>query len=266
MECAKSAKMSISTIAWTGLEKLRSAGFDHLAATLGNRVASDRHFSIDEAGHWINRQADATFVSPDVHAQRLAFVTDKVRDEWYWAAEPRGIVFDIGAGIGEDSVVMATTADHVYAIEAHPDVFACLEKTIRLSGLTNVTAIHCALSDEDGVAHISSDEHHLANGIAGADGIPVTARSLHSLCAQLGVRSIDFLKMNIEGAEQLAIKGFGDIPIRQVAISCHDFVPGKFTQTREIVRKFLIESGYSVKQRTDHPRPWTRNTLYGEAG
>jgi FkbM family methyltransferase len=256
--------MNLSALLWGSLARLPLP----LAARLGSIVCRDRQFSVD-GGHWVNRQAEATFVSPDIHAQRLSYVTAKVRDEWFWATEPSGIVFDIGAGIGEEAVVMSPLATHVYAIEAHPDVFACLVETVKRSGLTNVTPIHCALADRDGEVRIETGDHHLASSIGAGKGIPVPARSLQSLCAEHGIEQVDFLKMNIEGAERLAVKGFGDVPIRDLAISCHDFVAdrgadgdGTFFRTRKAVTRYLTSHGYTIRTRDGHERPWTRDTLY----
>jgi FkbM family methyltransferase len=229
-----------------------------VAAVLAN-IAPERSFSIDADGHWVNRQAEATFVSPDIHAQRLSFVTEKVRDEWFWTYTPGpdDVVFDIGAGIGEEAVVMASMATHVFAIEAHPDTFKCLQETVRLSGLRNVTPIHCAIAREDGQIRIAG-AHHLSAAI-GDDGALVQQRSLKSLCDELGIKQIDFLKMNIEGAEKLAVQGFGELAIRNLVIACHDFIPG--IETKHFVRNALRRMGYSVKDRP-HERPWTKCNLY----
>ncbi len=253
--------MSISSALWAALARLPMP----LAARFASTLYRDRRFSVSN-GRWVNEQADGTLVSPDLNAKRLSLIEEATRDEWFWDGKPSGIVFDIGAGIGEEALVMSPLASHVYAIEAHPEVFACLVETIRRSGLTNVTPIHCAIADKDGEVLISDDAGHLTNGIGGAEGIPVAGRSLESLCAELNIETIDFLKMNIEGAERLAVKGFGNLAIHRVAISCHDFIPGNFTQTRDIVRAALENRGYTVKRRADHERPWTRNNLYGTLG
>jgi FkbM family methyltransferase len=237
------------------------------AAFTANRAYRDRHFVIDADGHWITQQAEATFASPDPHGLRYDYLTEVVRDTWLYvySPQPTDIVFDIGAGIGEEAVILARSVQHVYAIEAHPDTIRCLQKTVELSGLANVTPIHCALADRDGELLIETGRSHLGNSVLRGTGQRIPARSLASLCRELGVAEIDFLKVNIEGAEKLAIRGFGDLAIHRAAVACHDFIPGEAFRTREAVSAFLRERGYRVQRRESDPRPWIRETLYAAA-
>lgn len=242
-------------------------GLRRPAAAIANRLYKGRTFEIDAEGHWVNRQPKCTFVSPTPFAQSYAYVRDKIVDEWLfdYTPGPTDIVVDAGAGFGEEAIIFSDMAATVYAIEAHPDTFRCLEQTVTRSGRTNVVPLHLALADADGELTISNGEDHLGNSIVtGTDlqGFKVPARSLETLCRDHGLSRIDFLKINIEGAERLAIRGFGAVDIRHLAISCHDFVPQPEMQTREEVERFLRDQGYEVRRRSDHPRPWTRQTLY----
>ncbi|WP_294173667.1 FkbM family methyltransferase [uncultured Sphingomonas sp.] len=248
------------------LERIHAAGLKRTAAGVADLVYRDRSFAIDADGDWVNRQAACTFVSPTPFAQRYGYVRDKIVDEWLfdYRLRPEDVVFDVGAGLGEEAVVFADMAARVYSVEAHPDTFRCLRKTVAQSGRSNVVPLQLALADRDGELRISSGDSHLANSVieGGSGRVTVPAKSLESLCRELGVGRIDFLKMNIEGAERLAIRGFGAVEIRHLAISCHDFIPGPETRTRAEVEAFLREAGYEVRGRPDHPRPWTRHTLY----
>lgn len=258
--------MNASVLAWNAIERLRQAGARRAAIFFANLIGGDRRFCIDRDGDWINRQENAGFASPEVHARRLAFVEAETADIFFWNGIPDSddIVFDIGAGIGEETVVMASRARHVFAVEAHPGTYRCLAKTISLSGLRNVTPIHCAIGDRDGETMISTDEHHLANTIGKGGGEAVPMRSIASLCAEHGIGAIGFLKMNIEGAERLAIQGFGSVPIDQAVISCYDFIAhrGDFFRTRDLVQRHLEASGYVTRRRMDHPQAFIRDTIY----
>jgi FkbM family methyltransferase len=259
--------VNFSAAFWSILSQTHSAGLGQFAALIANRAYRNRHFAVDADGHWINQQAEATFASPDPHGLRYDYLAKVVRDVWLYAysPQPADIVFDVGAGVGEEAVVLSRSVRHVYAVEAHPDTYKCLEKTVNLSGCSNVTPIHCAIGDQDGRLFIDTSKSHLANSVMHGSGQAVPARSLVSLCHDLGVTEIDFLKMNIEGAERLSVRGFGDFPIRNLAIACHDFIPGKAFRTREVVDAFLCEHGYRVQRRESDPRPWIRETLYAAA-
>jgi FkbM family methyltransferase len=251
------------------LERIHAAGLKRTAAGVANLVYRDRTFAIDADGDWVNRQAVCTFVSPTPFAQRYGYVRNKIADErlFDYQLQPDDVVFDVGAGFGEEAVVFADMAARVYSIEAHPETFRCLRKTVAQSGRSNVVPLQLALADRDGELRISSGNSHLANSVVNgaAVGVTVPGRSLDSLCRELGIGRIDFLKMNIEGAERLAIRGFGKVDIRHLAISCHDFIPGPDTRTRAEVETYLREAGYEVHGRRDHPRPWTRHMLYARA-
>ena len=237
--------------------------------------SADRRFSVDPNGNWVNQQREATFVSPDIFTSQFEQVRARVFEDWCHAYTPSegDTVVDVGAGIGEEAVVFSRLVGptgRVVAIEAHPQTFACLEATIARSGLENVMAVQCAITDSDGEITISNTDEHLANTVVeGGSGVTVRSRSLDSLLDEVGIARTDFLKMNIEGAERAAVKGMvRSAPnIRRVAISCHDFVAdsggSEQFRTREIVRAALRDYGFEVDQRSDAPHPWHRDALFG---
>lgn len=237
------------------------------------RRGDQRRFAVDSDGRWINRQPGMTIVSPDLHTSHQYQLRSAVRETWCHDYIPRegDLVIDVGAGIGEEAVVfseMVGASGRVVSIEAHPRTFACLEQTIARSRLSNVTPVHCAISDRDAVVRISDDEDHLGNTLLEEGGIEVPGRSLDSLARELGIDKVGLLKMNIEGAERTAIRGMGAIApaIGHVAISCHDFVAdrggGDFFRTRDAVSSALVEYGFSLDPRREAERPWLRDIVY----
>ncbi len=252
---------------WSAINHLHNAGLGPVSALAGI-VYPGRRFSVDSDGHWVNRQAEATFVSPDPHGRRYSRIVDRVRDDWFhcYTPKPGDLAFDIGAGMGEEAVVFSHLVSNgkVVSVEADPVTFSCLSKTVDRSQISNVIPVHCALMDKDGELFISTTEHHIGRTVLASGDVAVPGRSLHSLCDQLGINRIDFLKMNIEGAERVAIRGFGTIEILNLVISCHDFIEEgpDYYWTRSEVEAFLHDNGYHVTTRPDHPNPWTRHHLY----
>lgn len=122
--------------------------------------------------------------------------------------------------------------------------------------------MRCAISDRDGESRISDTDDVLGNRLVEAGGTVVPAKTIESLCRSLGIEEVDFLKMNIEGAEREAVRGFGAIPVKHLVISCHDFLGGPHFPTFAEVRAALIEQGYSVRSRPDHPLAYTRFNIY----
>lgn len=183
-------------------------------------------------------------------------------------------VFDVGAGVGAETLLFSRLvgpSGRVVSLEAHPRTFERLARLCEVNRLANVIPLQVAAADADGTLAISDLEHYLQNALveAEAGGIEVPARRIDSIAQGRGITSIDLLKMNIEGAERLAIAGLEGIiaSTRHVCISCHDFLANdggpEPIRTKALVRDFLVDHGFRVTSRDDAPDPWTRDYLYG---
>lgn len=189
-----------------------------------------------------------------------------------------GTVFDVGAGVGEETWMLAHAVGphgRVFAFEAHPETFRCLDQLCRRNALNNVTPLPLAIAGHAGHVEISDVEsdrslgNTLLVGSASSTGstIQVPAVTLDEIVARHDVRRIDLLKMNIEGAERLAIEGMSETVRRtsRAIIECHDFKsvrPDDGFATRETVAAFLSHHGFDLRVRDDELRPWVRDTLY----
>lgn len=234
-----------------------------------------RRFAVDRSGNWVNAQPEATIVGPDLHTAYFEQVRAAIASYWFHEYTPRDgdVVIDVGAGIGEDAVVLSHlvgTKGSVHAIEAHPATYDCLRSTVERSKLTNVDIYQIAITQENGTVSISDDTHHLSNSIMGkSGGLAVEAQSLDHFIDHSGHSTIDLLKMNIEGAERGAMLGLEKQArnVRHLAISCHDFVAeaggGEQFRTKEAVRRRLVELGYVVSERSDAANPWEADVLFG---
>lgn len=252
-------------------------GLGSLVARAASLKYPASRFSVDREGRWVNCQEDGTFVSPTVHTASYAAVKGWVLDNWTWGYRPGpgDTVIDVGAGIGEEAVIFSELVGdngRVIAVEAHPGTFKALEETVRRSRLTNVTAMFCAVADRDGELEIGDGDAHLANSVIGqGSGVRVPARSIDSLAAELGIAEVALLKMNIEGAERLAVDGMAQIApkVRNLVISCHDFIATENGgspefRTKDHVRKALKRLGFVISSRSDAATSWMRDYLYGQ--
>lgn len=235
-------------------------------------------FSVDDRGFWVNAQPECTIVSPTIHTATYADIRQWVINSWCHAYTPKNgdVIVDVGAGVGEEAMIFSRlvgASGRIVAIEAHPATFACLAATVQHSNLSNVEPIECALAEGDGSASISTGNQHLANSImAGGDHV-VAKRSLDSLAAELGLERIDFLRMNIEGAERLAIQGMEKCigGVRNISISCHDFIADSTGddsyRSKTQVRTFLEDNGFTLTPPPpDKQRPWIDDYLFGARG
>lgn len=161
----------------------------------------------------------------------------------------------------------------VIAIEAYPSTFESLECFCRLNQLTNVTPLQVAVMDRAGkVSMVVSDswQGNAVNQNYGDGGIEVRAVTLDEICEAKAVKEVDFVKMNIEGAERYALQGMESIihHIQRICISCHDYMAdrgaGEHYRTRTFVERFLVEHGFKLSLRKDDPRDYIRDQIFGQ--
>ena len=175
-------------------------------------------------------------------------------------------IFDIGAGIGTELQAfseMVGPNGRVIAVEADPTAYRCLEKLCRLLGLCNVTLVNSAIGDFEGVAKLTqSDGGAITNKLTTDhqdDVIDVPMTTLDLLIKKLGLERIDFLKMNIEGAEVPALTAFIEqkMIVKHWCISCHDFMGKPEDCTFDFVTQWLSNSGLAFTRHPDVPgSPW----------
>ena len=229
-------------------------------------------------GYWIFEYPEAAIPKETLHVDPVSprRWEEEVSDLFFqeYTPGPGDIIVDVGAEIGTEINLFSRlvgASGHVYAIEAHPTTFLWLQRRIAASGLTNVTAANVAISDQAGTVRISDVKDSLENRLTDDDsGFLVRALTLDDFLDEHGIERIDYLKMNIEGAEQLAVRGMKRcLPaIANMAIESHDFLANQvdddWYRTEAIIREFLIDSGYEVvDRRPDDTRDWAQAWHYG---
>jgi FkbM family methyltransferase len=222
-----------------------------------------------------HRYTDGTFLFPGIAGNTADHYRRRAYNSFFWQYAPNvgDVVVDVGAGVGEETLTtsrLVGPTGRVICIEAQPTAFSCLRLMCKLNGITNANTLHSAVSDRAGVAHIEPDGPHIVAALTAGDGVEVPAETLDALLEGQGIHNIDLLKMNIEGAERLAIRGMEATIARthNVVISCHDFLVERGGDPSEVVTfdevsTFLRDHGFEVTSRPDDPLPWNRFTVYG---
>jgi len=123
----------------------------------------------------------------------------------------RMIVFDVGAHYGVYALFFAQKVGptgKVYAFEPVPENFVCLKEHIALNNVTNIISVPLALSDRKGVTKIS-----VARGLSSQfcflakQFVEVPMTTLDAFIAEQGIKQVDTLKLDVEGAELYVIRG-----------------------------------------------------------
>lgn len=137
------------------------------------------------------------------------------------------VAFDVGANIGLYTLLFSLLVGpegEVHAFEPEPDNFARLRLHLRLNGAANVHATRAAVFSDVGPVALNvfttglNAWHSLGRprlpdpfrrgAIAEPAGaIDVEATSLDSYCSEHGINRIDFLKIDVEGAELDVLRG-----------------------------------------------------------
>ena len=181
---------------------------------------------------------DQSFLTPDkVERAEYIFYVDYLRKGM--------IVFDVGANIGEQSMLFSKfvgASGIVHAFEACNETFKQLSGIIELTGKKNIILNELALLGHNGIVnlHIYGREYSGWNTIAdrplkkyGIDIIPIAEQSVKSMtidkyCETNKIGQIDLLKIDVEGAEHQVLQGAHKMLVKKL-IKCVVFEFGQTT-------------------------------------
>jgi FkbM family methyltransferase len=161
-------------------------------------------------------------------------------------------VVDCGAYVGSFTLYAATVVGEtgtIIAFEPDSQNYNRLLSNIELNGLTNVVVINKGVWSENRLLRFSND--HLCTSSFMFDGVresmtDVPVVSLDNALTEIGISNINFIKMDIEGAEIEAIKGAKKTLSNNcgLAIASYHIIDGEKTCIQ--LEKLLSTLGYSV--------------------
>lgn len=166
------------------------------------------------------------------------------------------VVFDVGAGDGGETFYLASMVGEtgrVISVEAARWPLGRLQELVRLNGWPQVTVLHAALTSSPGTVTISDDpDQWVAGNIFESGGSDmVEGRTFDEICESLGIEQVDWVKLNIEGAEKDALRGMERMAphIRHFTISCHDFLGTEWGRSKDEVLAWLEAHGFTAEMR-----------------
>lgn len=128
------------------------------------------------------------------------------------------VVLDLGSYCGSTVWGFSNAvgkSGKVYGLEPDPVNFEMLSKNVEHHKLTNVVVINKGVWSTSGTL-LFQGEGNMGSGISQVQGrsanlFSVPVISLNDLCAQYEIKAIDYIKMDIEGAEVDVLKTSGDL-------------------------------------------------------
>jgi FkbM family methyltransferase len=148
-------------------------------------------------------------------AVALGIYENYERDLFRRVCKPGATVVDIGANIGLYTAIAAARvgkSGKVIAIEPHAESYGCLQKLIRHNDLTQVSSFNLAAGDcKRSVTLFVTDDNKADSRIyddTGTRAKTVTEMiDLDHLLSENRISNVNVIKMDIQGAEALALKG-----------------------------------------------------------
>lgn len=158
------------------------------------------------------------------------------------------VVVDLGANIGAYAIRAAVAvgpAGRVYAFEPLERTRKRLERAVQLNGVCNVSISDEAVGKESGYAQLSVKDRGSSASLVAASRATETqavrVTTLDEFAKSNGVTRIDWIKMDIEGAEPLALAG-----MKNTIASCRPNFLFENESGGAESAKILRESGYEV--------------------
>lgn len=169
------------------------------------------------------------------------------------------VVFDIGANVGVFSLYASLiNGTKVYAFEPHPTNFKVLLNNVNQNKITNIECFEFALGidNEDRIliegniagGHKISNEKELANS---EGSLKVKSVTLARMKETLNIDTIDFVKLDCEGAEGEIIKSLGQDGLKKINKMAIEFHDNHSVLSHEEILNELQNSGFKTSLKWD---------------
>ena len=120
------------------------------------------------------------------------------------------VVFDLGAHVGFYTLlasVLVGPGGRVFAFEPFPANLVYLKAHLRLNNADNVTVVEAAVSDKCGTAFFAEGPTRSMGHISPNGRLQVETVAMDELVAKGELPAPDYIKIDIEGGETLALSG-----------------------------------------------------------
>jgi FkbM family methyltransferase len=177
-------------------------------------------------------------------------IVDKYTLPGFVTVEEGDTVVDVGAYVGAFTCGVANRCSQVISFEPSSRNHAALAYNVR--DFRNVRTRQMVALDRSGEVElqigVDTTDHSIINvdGESSGEIEEVEATTLDSECGALDIKTIDFLKVDAEGAEPEVLDGCTGTGVRKVAVDCGPERDGE--PTGDQVKELLDERGYEIRE------------------
>jgi FkbM family methyltransferase len=190
--------------------------------------------------------------------------------------KPGDTVLDLGGNVGTSALLFSKlVGDSGRVFSFEPVSHDVLARNLRENRVQNTEAVPLGVADRSGdavfkITGIGIDARLApANGAFAGDDKPLPLTTLDEFSIERGLDRVDFIKMDIEGAEELALRGGKDVLRRfrpKLSIASYHTDPVGDKQHRKLVR-LLKDLGYRIKEVGEHRiYGWHQFVMLGVVG
>jgi len=224
---------------------------------------------------WIHRRTrvsiggyNGVFLTPSaaLHSRVVRFGGESVQlAEFLRELRAGDVVWDVGSLVGLYSLFASKavgSTGKVYAFEPEAEAAVILRQNCRLNQVGNVIILEAALSDTDGDGELFLGDqgekaiHSLKprDGIK-KKGVHVTLHRGDTLIVRSEAEAPNAIKMDIEGAECLALEGLNETLVkpacRFVLLELHHHALARFGSRSEDVVSFMLQAGFEIRRKME---------------
>ena len=187
-------------------------------------------------------------VGSSVHGCWAGIYEPSIRGVFERLVKPHSVVFDIGAHVGFYTLlasVLVGSEGKVVAFEPLPQNLSYLKEHITINGINNVTVIDAAVANYCGETFFQIAPDSSMGRINTSEGdIKITVCTLDHMISSHQITTPDLIKMDIEGAEMLALEGANALLSEArptILLSTHG------DDIRERCCDYLVSLGYQLR-------------------
>jgi len=191
----------------------------------------------------------------------------RITAAWLSVVKPTDTVLDVGSNFGYFGALAAQNSDKKHSkivhFEANPHLIPYIHKTLDVNWLNEQSVVeNLAVSDKEGTLTLRILKDYLGSSsvlplehtaaymstkmhLETAEEVKVKAVSLDDYCKKSGIKTVELIKMDIEGYEDMAYKGMKSIVKNSPNMTFFiEFTPDSYKDPKGFYNEMLHDFGH----------------------